>query len=230
MPRQWDDAVNKFTVDTLLTYGILPWHIEIIYNRLVNSFENRDVNYILKYSSDLGHYISDAHVPLHTTLNYDGQFTNQNGIHAFWETRLPEIFAEEYNFLVGSSVYRSSALDFAWETIEDSYNCIDSVLDFEKNVSRDYPRDRQYSYESRGQRTIKQKSAGYSQAYHLLLNGMVERRLQLSISAIGDLWYSAWIDAGEPILDGMIDSDTPFIEEIKIDNKITIDDARNHRN
>ena len=229
MPKQWDDAVNKFTVDTLFAYGILPWHIEIIYNRLVRAFENRDVNYILRYSADLGHYIADAHVPLHTTINYDGQLTNQKGIHAFWESRLPELFAQDYDYLVGTAEYRPSVLDVAWRTIEGSYNCLDSVLGFEKNISMDYPRDMQYTYERRGQQTIKQKSAGFSQAYHLMLNGMVERRLQLSISMIGDLWYSAWVDGGEPILDGMMESDMPFTEEIKIDHKITIDDARGHQ-
>ena len=229
VPKQWDDAVNKFTVDTLFAYGILPWHIEIIYNRLVRAFENRDVNYILRYSADLGHYIADAHVPLHTTINYDGQLTNQKGIHAFWESRLPELFAQDYDYLVGTAEYRPSVLDVAWKTIEGSYNCLDSVLGFEKNISKDYPKDMQYSYERRGQKTIKQKSAGFSQAYHLMLNGMVERRLQLSISMIGDLWYSAWVDGGEPILDGMIESNMPFTEEIKIDHKITIDDARGHQ-
>ena len=46
---------------------------------------------------------------------------------------------------------------------------------------------------------------------------------------MGDLWYSAWVDAGQPILDGMMESKAPFVEEIKIDKKITIDDARGHQ-
>ena len=35
--------------------------------------------------ADLGHYLADAHVPLHTG-NYSSQRTNQTGIHALWET------------------------------------------------------------------------------------------------------------------------------------------------
>ena len=58
---------------------------------------------------------------------------------------------------------------------------------------------------------------------------MVERRLRLSITTVGDLWYSAWIDAGQPILEGMKESQTPFLEEIKIDHKITKEDARGHQ-
>ena len=229
MPREWNDAVNKFSEDTLLAYGILPWHTQIVYNRLVKAFENSDVQYILKNSADLGHYISDAHVPLHTTVNYDGQLTNQKGIHAFWESRLPELFADDYDYLVGTAQYRYSVLDVTWKTIEGSFNALDSVLGFEQEVSKKYEQDKQYSYEKRGQRTIKQKSAEFSEAYHIMLNGMVERRLRLSVTTVGDLWYSAWIDAGQPILEGMKKSSTPFVEEIKIDHKITTDDARDHQ-
>ncbi len=47
---------------------------------------------ILKYSADLSHYIGDAHVPLHTTSNHNGQLTNQVGIHAFGKAVYQTIF------------------------------------------------------------------------------------------------------------------------------------------
>jgi len=229
MPRKWTDAVEKFSEDTLLTYGIVPWHIQTVYNRLIKAFEEKDIDYILKNSADLGHYVSDAHVPLHTTENYNGQLTNQKGIHAFWESRLPELFADDYDYLVGTAEYQYSVLDVAWQAVESSFNSLDSVLLFEKELSREFEQDKQYSYEKRGTKTIKVKSADYSLAYHTKLDGMVERRLRLSIIAIGNLWYSAWVDAGQPILEGMQKSDNPFTDEIIIDLKITPDDARGHQ-
>tara|TARA_B100000768_G_scaffold79855_1_gene75935 strand:- start:324 stop:515 length:192 start_codon:yes stop_codon:yes gene_type:complete len=62
-----------------------------------------------------------------------------------------------------------------------------------------------------------------------MLNGMIERRLRLSVTKVGDLWFSAWVDAGQPVLDGMQKSENAFVEEIKIDHKITSDDARGHQ-
>jgi len=171
MPRKWNDAVEKFSEDNLLAYGIVPWHIQTVYNRLVKAFENHDVDYILKNSADLGHYISDAHVPLHTTENYNGQLTGQKGIHAFWESRLPELFADDYDYLVGTATYRYSVLDVAWEAVEGSFIALDSVLDFDKVLSAEYKQDRQYSYEKRGQKTIKQKSTEFSTTYHIMLDG-----------------------------------------------------------
>ena len=229
MPRKWTDAVEKFSEDTLLTYGIVPWHIQTVYNRLVKAFEEKDIDYILKNSADLGHYVSDAHVPLHTTENYNGQLTNQKGIHAFWESRLPELFADDYDYLVGTAEYQYSVLDVAWQAVESSFNALDSVLLFDKELSREFEQDKQYSYEKRGTKTIKVKSADFSLAYHTKLDGMVERRLRLSISTIGNLWYSAWVDAGQPILEGMQKSNNPFTDEIIIDRKITPDDARGHQ-
>ena len=229
MPRKWTDAVEKFSEDTLLVYGIVPWHIQTVYNRLVKAFEQKDIDYILKNSADLGHYVSDAHVPLHTTENYDGHLTNQKGIHAFWESRLPELFADDYDYLVGTAEYQYSVLDVAWKAVESSFNSLDSVLLFEKELSLEFEQDKQYSYEKRGTKTIKVKSADYSLAYHTKLDGMVERRLKLSIISIGNLWYSAWVDAGQPILEGMQKSDNPFTNEIIIDLKITPDDARGHQ-
>ena len=229
MPRKWNDAVDKFSEDTLLAYGIVPWYIQTVYNRLVKAFEQKDINYILKNSADLGHYVSDAHVPLHTTKNYNGQLTNQKGIHAFWESRLPELFADDYDYLVGTAEYQYSVLDVAWQAVESSFNALDSVLGFEKQLAQEFEQDKQYAYEQRGAKTIKVKSADFSAAYHLKLDGMVERRLRLSITTIGNLWYSAWVDAGQPILEGMQESDVPFLEEIKIDYKITKEDARGHQ-
>ena len=229
MPRKWTDAVEKFSEDTLLAYGIVPWHIQTVYNRLVKAFEEKDIDYILKNSADLGHYVSDAHVPLHTTENYNGQLTNQKGIHAFWESRLPELFADDYDYLVGTAEYQYSVLDVAWQAVESSFNALDSVLLFDKELSREFEQDKQYSYEKRGTKTIKVKSADFSLAYHTKLDGMVERRLRLSISTIGNLWYSAWVDAGQPILEGMQKSNNPFTDEIIIDRKITPDDARGHQ-
>ena len=104
--------------DNFTKHGILPYSLEQTYSRLVTAFENKNYIQILKLSSDIGHYIGDAHVPLHTTKNYNGQLTNQDGIHAFWESRIPELLAEkEFDFLVGGASYIENKKDFFWSVI-----------------------------------------------------------------------------------------------------------------
>src|SRR5687767_8572638 len=80
MPRYWNKAVEEHSEDTLKAYGIVPWHVNTMYYRLKEAFLLKDPDRILKISAELGHYIGDAHVPLHTTENYNGQRTGQEGI------------------------------------------------------------------------------------------------------------------------------------------------------
>ena len=204
MPKKWKDAVDKFSEDTLQAYGIVPWHIEVMKYKLQKAFETKNVDLILKYSADIGHYIGDAHVPLHTTENYNGQFTGQRGIHGLWESRLVEINAENYDYFVGKSSYVRNVLDFAWEAVEGSHRALDSVLRIEKELTAEFPSDRKYSFEQRGNITISTYSFEFSQEYHRRMNGMVERRMRAAIIAIGSIWYTAWVDAGQPDLNSLL--------------------------
>lgn len=200
VPRNWFKAVEKFSEDTLHAYGIVPWHIQLMKLKLQRAFESKNVDLILKYSADLGHYIGDAHVPLHTTENYNGQLTGQKGIHGLWESRLVEINMEDYDYFVGKCKYLSNPLDFTWGVVEQSHYALDSVLRFEKELTALFPSDKKYAFEQRGNTTVQTYSMEFSQAYHKRLNGMVERRMRNAIIAVGSFWYTAWVDAGQPDL------------------------------
>src|ERR1700753_4351390 len=112
--------------------GTLPWTIASNYYYLVKAFKAHDTIAILMASANLGHYVADAHVPLHLTLNFDGQLTNQTGIHRLWESRLPELFANNYNYYVGKARYIDDPLAEAFKICRSSYNSVDSVLRFER--------------------------------------------------------------------------------------------------
>jgi len=222
VPRKWKDAVAKFSEDTLQAYGIIPWHIDVMVHRLTRAFQDQDVPRILRLSADLGHYIGDAHVPLHTTKNYNGQLTDQYGIHGFWESRIPELFDEEYDFFTGRAQYIDYVIDYAWEMVEESHWAVDSVLTIEKELSQTFPKDQQYAFEDRGRTLMKVYSKAYSDEYHRRLNGMVERRMRQTIAAVGNLWYTAWVNAGQPDLTGeQVDMDEIRQRELEeIDQKV----------
>lgn len=200
MPRYWKDAVEKYGEDTLNAYGVVPYHISKVSNWLIKAFKNKDVKQILRLSADLGHYIADANVPLHTTENYNGQLTGQTGIHGFWESRLPELFFDEYDLLTGRASYVEDLQLYAWDAIIASHEALDSVLMFEKEWTKKYPDSKKYGYEERGKRTIRTHTYGFSKDYHRSLNGMVERRMRSSIKMVGNFWLSCWVKAGQPDL------------------------------
>lgn len=200
IPEKWKDAEVKFSATVLQENGIVPWQIERTYFSLVKAFQLRDSIRILRLSADLGHYISDAHVPLHTTENYNGQLSGQMGIHGFWESRLPELFASQYNFIVGSAQYIENPLKSAWDIVRNSHSHLDSVLLIESRLSKHIASDLKFSFSKRNGRVERQYSEHFSAAYHKALNNMVEKQMRASILMTGSYWYSAWVDAGQPRL------------------------------
>lgn len=216
IPQNWDDAAFKYTADTLDKYGTVPWTIQYNYYKLVKAFKAHDTTAILNTSANLGHYVSDAHVPLHLTQNYNGQLTNQTGIHALWESRLPELFGNSYNYYAGKARYIDDPLKEAFLICRTSFKSVDTVLRFERILNRAFTADKKYTMVQRGNRTIKDYSPAYCKAYHDMLKGMVERRMRSAILAVGSYWYSAWVDAGQPDLNKLIKQPLTITEKMNI--------------
>jgi hypothetical protein len=233
IPRRWNDAVLKYGINKLNANGTLPWQIQKSYFNLVNAFKERDSIKILRASAFLGHYIADAHVPLHTTENHNGQLTNQHGIHAFWESRLPELFAQNYNFIVGKAKYIDAPLTEAWKIVKHSHSLVDSTLQIEKELSRSYSVRKKYSFSERKNQVLKQYAVAYSKAYNLRLNNMVERQMRAAILATGSFWYSAWIDAGQPTLEHLVKVPESILQqerEERLNNKYEGGDVKGREN
>ncbi len=218
VPKKWKDAIAKFTEDTLQAYGIVPWHIEVMCYALTKAFKEENQEKILRISADIGHYIGDAHVPLHTTENYNGQLTGQKGIHGFWESRIPELFYKEYNFFIGKAKYIKNVNEFAWAIVAESNLEVDSVLGLEKKLSGSFDTDKKYAYENRGRVLMQVYSEDYSRAYSKAMNNMVERKMRKAIIAVGSIWYTAWVNAGQPNLNKLLNNklSDDFYEEDKL--------------
>jgi hypothetical protein len=203
VPMYWKDAVAKYTEDSLRAIGINPWWIEKMAWKLTQAFRDENKNLILYYAANMGHYIADATVPLHTSLYYDGKIPAQKGIHAFWETRIPELFASNYDFLVGKAEYIGNIQEKAWELIRITHAQLDTVFMVEEYMRANFPQDRMYAFESRGYQTMKQFSTEYSAEFSKRMNNMVERNLRRAIVAVGSFWYTCWVNAGQPDLSGL---------------------------
>ncbi len=206
LPRKWTDAVQKYSEDTLNKYGIAPWWIQTMLHRLTDAFQKKDQVKILKYSAEIGHYIADIHVPLHVCSNHNGQLTGQKGIHGFWESRIPELLAENrgtiagWDFLIGKAAYIKDPANFIWARTLESAAAADTVLRFEKELTQEYPADQKFAFEERNGVVVRQYSSAFTKAYDDRLNGMAERRMRQSIYAIASFWYTAWVNAGQPDL------------------------------
>ena len=200
LPIYWSDAIEKFSEDSLRQNGIGPWSAYLTFASLTKAFENKNKAAILRLSADLGHYLGDLNVPLHTTKNYNGQLTNQNGIHGFWESRIPELQAVDYALWVGKADYIARPQQAIWDAVANAHSQVDSVLRIERELTLAFPEHQKYSYDERNGLTVRVYSREFTEAYALALDGQVQRQMKRSIKMISDFWFTAWINAGQPDL------------------------------
>ncbi len=201
LPHNWYDAVAKYTEDTLQAHGIGPWWVINMQAKLTAAFKENNKAKILKYSAEIGHYIADLHVPLHASSNHNGQHTGQHGIHGFWESRLPELFADkDWDFFIGKADFIDKPNEYIWKRMLESGKASDSVLKIEAALTKKYPTDQKFAYENRNGKLIRQYSTAFSTAYNTMMNDMVERRMRQAIYSVASFWYTAWVNAGQPNL------------------------------
>lgn len=199
IPHFWFAAVEKYTEDSLNAHGIVPWNCVLMLKLLTKAFEEKNVSRILKLSSDIGHYIADASVPLHSTSNYNGQKTGQEGIHALWETRIPQLYLDSFDLLTGTVVYIKNPTEFIWKIVGESFAALDTVLSLEKKLTENNEA-KKYSIINKGRGTEKNYSVDFCKEYNEKMDNMVSRRMNCAIYAVAAFWYTAWVDAGMPDL------------------------------
>jgi hypothetical protein len=203
LPRTEEEAVARYGRNEVNEYGTLPWHVQDMMKKLTAAFKKGNRTEILFLAADLGHYVADAHVPLHTTVNHDGQITGQQGIHALWESQLPELFGKEYKLYVAEPRYLKNPEKAIWDVIDSSYSLVSKILVPEHRMKLDNPQDKQYLMGPDG--APQKNKYGqpihqyvYAHVYHELLNGMVERQMRKAIQFTASCWYTAWVNAGRP--------------------------------
>ena len=208
MPKTWKEAREKYDSLFLDKSGYVPWYIQTLMDKLTTAFKRKNRSEIIFISAELGHYVGDAHVPLHTSSNHDGQLTNQKGIHSFWESQLPELFGNTYDYHVPDAVFIDDVPKETWKIIEESHRLVEITLGVERILYNSTPKEQVWEPEVRsstGQFTSRKHTVAYAQKYHDALNHMVEKQMKAAITSVSNFWYTAWVNAGKPDLSGLDD-------------------------
>jgi hypothetical protein len=191
VPRDLGAFIERYGPERATKMGRVPWRTEEIYTRLVNAF--KDVGKpTAPYAADnarylvavLAHYVEDAHVPFHATLNHDGQLTNQRGIHSRFESAL--VMRNLTRFKLAPITVRpiANVRDFIFDTLVESQSLVAAVLDADRRAAAAHP--------------------AYDDAYYAaFLTGarpIVEKRLGDATSGVVSVVVGAWEAAGRPAL------------------------------
>ncbi len=201
MPHDLKTAVEKYSRDTLKKYGYVPYQVLIEYDSLVNAFKQKNADSIIFYADDLAHYIEDANVPLHTTNNYDGQLTGQKGLHALWETTIPELELSHYNlYSKHKAAYIKDKTETIWAAVRRAHALLPEMFEKEKEVAANFPDSSKYKEVMYYGRKTKMYTDDFAKQYAAALTTTINDQLNYSANLVADFWYSAWVDAGKPSL------------------------------
>jgi hypothetical protein len=192
LPRDYDRAVQKFGREFVHQQGLLPWRVPEFYGQLQRAFESLTrpmppayaLDNIVYYATVLGHYVSDGHVPLHAVLNYDGQLSNQHGLHSRWETELFDRTRARLTIAPPALRPVSSPRDFMFDVLLASNRMAAAVFEADQRAAA----GREF----------------YDDEYFALFGEKafpgLEQRLNESISALAAVITGAWEQAGRPVV------------------------------
>jgi hypothetical protein len=184
------DSLNKLYGEQVVTKeGILPWATEIAYFRLINAFKEKDKDKVLFYASDLAHYVADGHQPLHATVNYNGQLSDQKGVHFRYEIEMLDYYLpvveKNYNDQIPFYIV-SSIPSMIFNYIAEANNYVELILSADKFAAK----KTDGKFDSEFYRLL------WFKTKYITMNEINSAALSLS-----SLIYSAWMDAGKPILE-----------------------------
>lgn len=219
------DIIN-FNIDSCLessrccNNGILPYIIEEEFNQLITAFKSNNINNILFCSGKLSHYVSDLCVPFHTTENYDGQLSNQEGIHALWESYLPERNYNQINLFGIKAEPEHDINSRILLELENAHDLVDSILGKHFDCLQELGNNSYGFFERRG-KIEKGYSRQFMDCFYSSTKTDIEGQLIKSIALTSDLWLTAWIYAGKPNLNNLETAEiTTHLEYNTVDSSI----------
>ena len=190
VPFEISEAIQQVGNGEFIKNGQLPWVIQDRWQDLVKAFQSGDKEKIACATAVLGHYVGDAHVPLHSSRNHDGQETGQRGVHSRWETGLVERYVVEADLKVRPAKIDPGVMNAPWKWLRDSYALVPKLLEDDKAADRTSPTS------GRGTR----REGAYWSIFWAEQRGTVKQRLQESAEDLGDLVLTAWVRAGKPVV------------------------------
>jgi hypothetical protein len=188
LPRTLEEARARLGGD-YYRRGVLPWIIQDRWRDLVAAFREGDPAQVAFATAILGHYLADAHVPLHTTENHNGQLTDQKGIHSRWESGLVERYLVADDLTVPPAQPDGAFPERPWEWLKASHALVPQLLEDDRSADRTTP--------TAGER--KQRTQAYWLIFWAKQGPAVKQQLQLAGQHLGDAILNAWIAAGKPV-------------------------------
>jgi hypothetical protein len=184
LPHDFKQAVEKLGGGRINRNGLLPWHVGEYSLRLTNALKAQKWDEAKEAAAALGHYVADAHDPLHTTSNYDGQLTEQTGLGARFGATLIDRFQGFFIFRPAPATKIDDPTEYAFGAVLESHTWVDQIVLADREALeglRDYNDD-------------------YFDRFYTRIGSIAVREINDAAHDTGSYWYTAWLNAGRPAL------------------------------
>ncbi|HVN48649.1 MAG TPA: T9SS type A sorting domain-containing protein [Bacteroidota bacterium] len=168
------------------TVGMLPWVIDSVMTKLTSQFRANDWYNAWRSAGDLGHYVGDAHQPLHATTYYNGYASKygsgSNGVHSRYETNMITSYQPSIHIDSVAVHLIPSPLDTVFDIMYHSNSLIDSVY-IADQIARSYGST---------------SSTIYIDTFWNRAQYFTIQQFQHAALEYGSFLYTAWVNAGNP--------------------------------
>ena len=186
LPHDYASAKAKIGSSRISRDGTLPWQVGEFSLRVTEAMKGKDWEQVKIDAAVLAHYLADAHDPLHTTQNYDGQMTSQNGLSARFDIHLIDRYSKFFIMHPEDAEKVDDPTEYAFQACLASNVWVDLII-WSDLRARDGLTD-------------------YTDEYYDRFYNQVGRTVVHEVNAAahdaGSYWYTAWQNAGRPQLPG----------------------------
>jgi len=180
LPHVYQQARQKVGAGRLARTGVLPWQIGEYSLRLTNALRAQKWDEVKLDAALLGHYVAEAHDPLHTTENSDGQLTGQTGLETRFGSSLIDRYASFFMFRPDQAIKIDDPTEYAFQIVLEANTWVNRVL-WADSLSR---------------RSLVDYTDDYFDRFYTQIGSTAAREISEAAHDTGSYWYTAWLNAG----------------------------------
>ena len=196
IPKKYEELISLYGEDKIRKYGVAPWAINETCERIIDLLKKNQLEEAIYNMGVVGHYIADLHMPLHTVINYNGQFSGNDGIHKRWEHRLVDEYVKKIK-PVGKIETVEDPWSFSMKIVKESFKLHHLILEADTKARKLLTKeqaDRLNSYD------VLSFEKPYLDSLYDDTGNLLNERMGRAIMRLASLWNYCWEQAGRPKL------------------------------
>ena len=196
IPKKYEELISLYGEDKIRKYGIAPWAINESCERIIDLLKKNQLEEAIYNMGVVGHYIADLHMPLHTVINYNGQFSGNDGIHKRWEHRLVDEYVKKIK-PVGKIEKVEDPWSFSMKIVKESFKLHHLILEADTKARKLLTKEQADRLNSNDVLSFEKP---YLDSLYDDTGNLLNERMGRAVMRLASLWNYCWEQAGRPKL------------------------------